>query len=190
MKIYENYNVEDLDNEKWIKVFNFSNYFISNLGRVKSVKHHDRILRQYINSKGYLKIHPYLDGKKRSYFVHRLVGENFIVKDRPFINHKNGIKTDNRVDNLEWVTHSENLLHASRVLKIKRPSRKGISYGYGKPVLQLDLNGLLVREFSSVYSAEQTLKIHWSGISNCCKGKREIYKGYKWEYKDKKHVNI
>jgi hypothetical protein len=190
MKIYENYNIEDLENEQWIKILNFPNYLVSNLGRVKSIKYHNHILRQYVNSKGYLKVRPYLECKKRSYFVHRLVGENFLVKDRPFINHKNGVKTDNRADNLEWVDHSENLLHAFRILKVKRPSRKGISYGRGKPVLQLDIDGRLISEFSSAYAAEQMLKFHGGQITDCCNGKRETYKGYKWEFKNKNHVNI
>lgn len=98
--------------EKWIKVKDFESYQISNLGRVKNSK--ESILKPNITKKGYHRI-QLVNGKKyRNFMVHRLVAEAFIKNplNRPIVNHIDGIKTNNKISNLEWVTSSENLIHA------------------------------------------------------------------------------
>jgi hypothetical protein len=90
------------------------NYEVSNLGRVKSNGQRKTILKPTINSKGYHRIGLMLGSKKKNYRVHRLVALAFIPNpdDKPEVNHKDGNKDNNVVDNLEWSTHSENVQHS------------------------------------------------------------------------------
>ena len=102
-------------------------YQVSNTGKVKSLERivasrcgnrtvKERILG--INTKNdYVKVILSNKEKRRAASVHKLVAETFIpnIENKPMINHKNGIKHDNRVENLEWCTQSENVYHANRI---------------------------------------------------------------------------
>lgn len=98
-------------------------YQISNFGRVKTLKPRSEVYIKPSNRNGYLRVGLRKNNKRYSKSVHRLVGEAFIgvPKKGMQINHKNGIKDDNRVCNLEWVTHSENIRHAFRTKLLVRP---------------------------------------------------------------------
>lgn len=88
-------------------------YQVSNCGRVKSFYHGGRILKQSLK-RGYMFVELYLNTNGKIHIVHRLVAQAFIPNplNKLEVNHINGIKTDNRVENLEWVTRSENEQHA------------------------------------------------------------------------------
>ena len=101
------------------------NYEVSNLGRVRSIDRRvnsrngkrlvkGQILKQQIDRYGYCRVHCYLNGKGRNYQVHRLVALSFIpnLENKPQVNHKDGNKQNNRIDNLEWSTNKENVEHA------------------------------------------------------------------------------
>lgn len=112
-----------IDLEKWRDIVGYEGWYqVSNLGRVKRVKsgpntYTGRILKTF-SSRGYPMVWLYKDGKSDAVSVHTLVLEAF-GNSRPSgyeCNHKNGDKSDNRMENLEWVTHSENMKHAYRVL--------------------------------------------------------------------------
>lgn len=92
-------------------------YSVDNFGIVYTTRRRGStggVLPQRLNSTGYYRVDLQDKNKRRSVFVHRLVAEAFIEKEpsRDFVNHKDGNKLNNRVDNLEWCTRSENIVHA------------------------------------------------------------------------------
>ena len=112
--------------ETFIKIEEFNNYSISNLGNVKNDKS-GRILKTYTKPSGYKQVQ--LGRKTIPQYIHRLVAKAFIPNDdnKPQVNHKNGYKSDNRVENLEWVTASENDLAYGYTSRIENRKKKIIA---------------------------------------------------------------
>ena len=178
--------------EIWKPVVGYEGiYEVSSLGRVKScertiirsngreINFPDKIMKTSINHKGYLIIDLRKNGKRSGGFVHRLVGKAFI--DNPLnkeqINHKNGNKTDNRVQNLEWVTNQENMAHAYKFLG---RTNKDASESRKRVVEQLSDDLSVISVFSSIQEAFDKTGIN--NISAVCRGIRPNAGGYKWRY--------
>jgi hypothetical protein len=106
---------------------NKKNYFINNSGFILSLKNRTiKFLKRRMDRAGYFTIRLTEDGNIKTHFLHRLIAETFIpnTNNKPFVNHINGIKTDNRIENLEWVTHSENVQHGYAMGLCKLESRQ------------------------------------------------------------------
>ena len=108
-----------MNNEIWKEVEGYNgDYLISNLGKVKSLKHKNpKILIATIDSKGYYKVNLCKNNFVKTHRVHKLLADTFIPNpnNKPTINHINGIKTDNSLKNLEHISFSDNSLHAYKI---------------------------------------------------------------------------
>lgn len=113
--------------EIWKIIEDYPNYEVSNLGRVRNIKT-GRVLRLSLQKDGYQHVSLCLKGKIKHTLIHRLVANAFIPnsENRKEVNHISGIKTDNRVENLEWNTRSENVYHSYKTGLKEGPSKQKI----------------------------------------------------------------
>lgn len=120
-----------MTSEIWRTIEGFPDYEVSNLGRVRSNKYQKALIRKpRLGTNGYYQVGLYVNGKRIRKSIHRLVAQAFIpgACNSLEVNHINGIKTDNTAENLEWVTSSENKMHAVRTgLKSGQKSKIKIS---------------------------------------------------------------
>lgn len=162
-------------------------YQVSNLGNVRKIK--IIVMKQKLTKLWYKRIQLVKDKKPKSHNVHRLVAKSFIDNEdlKPVVNHINWIKHDNRVENLEWNTKSENTLHYFNVLKWKHSMTWKFwkDNHHSKPVNQYDLNGNFIKEWGWTREIERELWIPHTNISSCClKNKHnKTCWWYKWEFK-------
>ena len=93
-------------------------YMASIWGEVYSIRF-NKFLKPGKSNNGYLKVNISVGGKNRFRAIHRIIAETFLPtpEGKAEVNHKNGIRTDNRLENLEWCTHSENIQHSIKVTK-------------------------------------------------------------------------
>ena len=191
-EIYKNLSLEDLSGEIWKDIPGYEGlYQVSNMGRIKSIANKeikfgvnqvnskiDKIIKQLKNGQGYLRIGLSKNNKQIKFSVHRLVAQTFIPnpENKTTVNHKNEIKTDNRVENLEWMSNKENNNWGTRIERISKKKCK--------PVLQYDLNGNLIQKWESATEAKKKKGYNNKCISRCCLGERKTYKGYIWRYEE------
>lgn len=193
---------EDVLNEIWKPIKNYPNYEISNLGRVKSKermvntiggakrKIREKIIKPTFDSRGYYVVSLYNEnGKSKPKTIHRLVCEVFLEnKDNyPVINHINGIKTDNRLENLEFCTQSHNVKEAYR-LGLEKPQltnlgKLGIKNKKSKKIKQIDIvTNEVINYHYGTLEAQRNTGINFRNIYLCLNGKRKSAGGYVWRY--------
>ena len=182
-----------LEGEIWKPIVGFEGlYEVSNFGRILSFStskysnHKPFIMRQIIQG-GYLRINLHKNGKSFYFFVHRLVYEAFKSRIPRFehkgkghgdemleINHKDENPLNNRLDNLELVTRTQNNKYGNRIKKAATAMSKHV-YQYTK-----DLR--LVKEWNSTIDCKYLGGYVQGAVASCCRGERKSHRGFIWSY--------
>ena len=171
--------------EDWKIIEEYPNYMVSSEGKVKSIERNDgrgrhkkgKILSPRYNASGYITVDLYKNGKPQTFRVNRLVAQVFIPNpdNKPYVDHINGDKTDNRAENLEWVTSSENQKRRHALGNIKTSHRK---------IGRFDLNGKLIEEFESIIAAAEKMGVKRNAIDCVLQGRHKTSCGSFWKYLD------
>lgn len=155
-------------------------YQVSNLGNVRSLNWGNtgvvRNLYLKPHRKGYLQVELHKNAKRRMFTVHRLVATHFVqgfAIDR-VVNHINEIKTDNRAENLEWVSYSYNNLYSWR--------NRQRNLSSSPPVIQYSMQGEVIKVWDSPIDVKHSLRYSDWSIRECCRGKRKQAYGYRWQF--------
>lgn len=176
--------VEIIDDEEWRTIFDFPNYEVSNKGNIRSKEYNDSLghlrsskkLKKQVNNCGYeYVILSSKEEKHKTLTVHRIVAKTFIPnpEEKEDVNHIDGNKLNNNVNNLEWTTTQENIIKRYEI---------GIDGNNYKRVSQFDKDGNLVGSFKSSYEAERITGISRTHIGGCCRGERLTAGGYVWKF--------
>lgn len=185
--------------EIWKDIRNYEGYYqISNKGRVKSLPRiikarnsyttKEKILKNFDNSRGYLRVELKVNGKSERYFVHRLVAEHFINKKNGanIVNHLDCNPHNNNADNLEWTTMKGNTEYMQKlgrnirnkqwIERLRTTKRKK-----SKKVIGISIKDTKVLKYDALNDVKKD-GFQPSCVSNCCNGKRLTHKGYVWKF--------
>ena len=181
-----------------LKVKDFEDYTIDETGNVFSIRK-NKYLKQTINRNDYCKVTLQKDKYRKMFSVHRLVAQAYLknYSNTLQVNHINGIKIDNRVENLEMVTAKENMKKAVEIGlfdKCKEIQRKNAiknnlgkyhilaSESAKKRVAKYDKNNNLIQVYNSITEASRKNNINITSISYSANGKRKTGGGYIWHF--------
>ena len=181
--------------EIWKDIIGYEGlYQISNCGNVKSLlfgpknrnttKHKPQLLKQSLSSTGYSHVQLYKDGISKTINVHRMVAIAFLPNPdgKPEINHIDANRSNNNVNNLEWVTHIDNLKHAVKLGNRRPPSPKGSTKGrtHKYSIIQYSLNGEFIKRWECVKDISTAMDLNENPIFSCLNNHCETSYGYIW----------
>ena len=176
-------------------------YKVSNLGRILSLNYRNTgkpgLMTPVTDTKGYLQVGLWKKGEYKKCKIHRLVAQTFLPnpENKPCINHKiegdEGKKInmvifnedgtiDKEKSTIEWCTYEENNNYATHNERIAKANTNG---KLSKRVLQLSLDGDLIREWPSIAECGRN-GFHFGNVAACCRGERKTHKGFRWMYAD------
>ena len=162
--------------EIWKSVKDYEGYYeVSNKGRIKSLTS-NKTLSPQNNGVGYLKVELWKDKSGKKKYIHRLVAEAFLPNplNRTEVNHKDSNPANNTIENLEWVSSSENTKHAVYKGALKAWGNKS------KAVEAINIESGMVLRFATISEAERAIGTRH--ITDVLKGKRKQCKGYTFRY--------
>lgn len=159
-----------------------TNYSVSDDGRVRNDITGKELSQR--TQQGYKHVGLTINKKAKSCRVHRLVAIAFIPnpENKPYVNHINGIRSDNRLENLEWVTPSENTRHAV-VTGLMKPTRE-------RTVIQYSLDGEKLNVYCSISEAARQTNSVSEKIVQCCQHQRKTHNNFQWRYKEEEADKI
>lgn len=169
----------------WAQIGGFPNYKINNLGQVLNIKRNKILKIDKSNGRGYCNITLYKNGKAYRKVIHRLVAETFIPnpENKPQVNHIDGNKHNNCKENLEWVTQSENMIHAFKTgleihgMKNKKHSLES-KEKMRKKIICIETGEI----YNGLIQAEELLNISSKQISKCLRNKSKTAGKLHWKY--------
>ena len=191
--------------EIWKPVVGYEGlYEVSSYGRVRSLdkittdgrRIKGKILKTQIGNTngGYKKAYLYNKDGVKTFNVSRLVAFAFIPnpENKPYVDHINTIRTDDRAENLRWVTPKENsnnpltLNHFPRGDKHPKAGlgKFGKLNGHSRPIMQYTKEGVFIREWECSLQVQRELGIWGANITKCCQGVYKSTGGYIWKYKE------
>lgn len=152
-----------------------THYTVDELGVVKNTLT-GKVLKQQYTKDNYLVTTIYVNGKPKHCRIHRLVAEAFIPnpENKPYVNHINGKRDDNRVENLEWCTPAENTQHAVDSGLLTPTNERAVA--------QYNLDGELLNIFDSLTEAANATNSSIEKIIACCKKQRLTHNLFQWRY--------
>lgn len=163
------------------KIEQFPNYIISESGEIVNITN-GRKINPFINNL-YYRVNLFVSKtEKKMCYLHRLMAETFIPnpENKKEVNHIDGNKLNNSLNNLEWVTRIENSQHSYKY-GLQR-AKRGKNNMKHKKVIQYNLNGEEIKVWDCVMDIQRELGFPSGGISNSCLGKNKTSYGYKWKY--------
>lgn len=162
-------------------------YLVSNQGNIMSCQT-GKLMNFGKDKSGYYVVNLSNNNGRKTQLVHRIVAHAFVSKPKGLneVNHINENKNDNRVENLEWISHSENLKkywanHPEMYQKCDGKTKNETKHSK-KQVLQINLKNQVINTWENLATIHKILGYHPTSLIECCVGKRKTAYGYKWQF--------